>query len=186
MVLAVPRRRERHRWPLAVWSDAAVGHVPCPPKGMEVTADPSPLRRVLPFGHRSQNLRATRSSMVEPEVAVDRAARFMCMPLCTIPMEAMRGGPQVVDKKDRANTSRVLVAIDQSFREQSVTPKAEHGASSRLSADEFWPAPSEQSLPGAHSDTSAVVRSNRHGGRLVGWHVGWPCQTLAGIDLHDQ
>lgn len=37
--------------------------------------------------------------MVEPEVAVDRAARFMCMPLCTIPMEAMRGGPKVVDKK---------------------------------------------------------------------------------------
>jgi hypothetical protein len=92
----------------------------------------------------------------------------------------------VVDKKHRANTSRVLVAIDQPFREQSVTPKAEQGAFSRLSADEFWPAPSGQSLLGAHSDTSAVVRStrsNRHSGRLVGWRVGWPCQTktLGGI-----
>lgn len=58
-----------------------------------------------------------------------------------------------MDKNHRAITSRLLVAIDQPFREQSVKPKAERGVSSRLSADEFWPAPSEQSLPGAHSDT---------------------------------
>jgi hypothetical protein len=102
-----------------------------------MTADPSPLRRVLPFGHRFQNLRGTRSGRVEPEVTVDRAARFMCMPLCTIPMEAVRGGPQVVDKNHRAKTSRWLVAIDQPFREQSVTPKAERVASPGLSADEF-------------------------------------------------
>jgi hypothetical protein len=36
-------------------------------------------------------------------------------------MEVARRGRNVVGKNQRANTSRVLVAIDQPFREQSVT-----------------------------------------------------------------
>jgi hypothetical protein len=136
-----------------------------------VTADPSPLRRVLPFGHRVQNPRATRSLRVEPEVAVDGAVRFMCMPLCTIPMEAVRRGPYVVNKNHHAKTSRLLVAIGQPFREQSVTPKAGRGTSSGLSDDEVWPSSSEQSLPErpfghpsavvASTDTAASRRSAR-------------------------
>src|SRR5450755_1984849 len=93
----------------------------------------------------------------------------MCMPLCTIPMEAVRGGPQVVDKNHRAKISRLLVAIDQPFREQSVTPRQNEKPPPDCRP---MSSPSEQSLPGAHSDTPRPsLRATTHR-RLVGWHVG--------------
>jgi hypothetical protein len=80
--------------------------------------------------------------------------------------EAVRGSSQVVDKSHHAMSSRLLVAIGQPFREQSVTPEAEPGALPGLSADVVWPSPSEQSPPGTLRTPSALRRQQRHCGVL--------------------